>query len=104
MFYHRLIDIRCHYFLTLRRLAFLLFIAGGFHVASGLGTLTKYRNRRGKDEVRIVLMGASRDPQLKPEEDEIGTADLILKVPAPKRRHGTRKGVRKAPKKATPKP
>ena len=82
-----------------------LFIVGGFHVTAGLGTLTKYRNRRGKDELRIVLMTASRDPQLKPEEDEIGKADLILKVPAPKRRHGSRmpkKGMKKAAPKGGP--
>lgn len=82
----------------------ILFIVGGFHVKSGLGTLTKYRNRRGKDEVRIVLMGSSKDPQLKPDPDEIGTADLILNVAAPKRRHGARRTTRKMPKKPTPTP
>ena len=61
-----------------------LLIVGGFHVERGLGTITKYRNRRGKDDVRILLMKMSQDPKLSPVDDEMGSADVLLKIPAPK--------------------
>ena len=63
----------------------ILFIVGGFHVQSGLGTLTKYKLRRGRDEIRILTMTMDEDPTLPFDEDDRGTGDLVLKVPAPQR-------------------
>lgn len=62
----------------------ILFIVGGFHVQEGLGTITKYRNRRGRHEVRILSMERSKQAHLPFDPDLLGTADLILLVPAPK--------------------
>ena len=71
-----------------------LLIIGGFHVENGLGTITKYRMRRGKDEVRVLRMAFSKDPQLAFEDADLGTGDLVLKVPVP----APRKAVKPAPK------
>ncbi|MDA1194147.1 MAG: ChaN family lipoprotein [Planctomycetota bacterium] len=61
-----------------------LLIVGAFHVTSGEGTVTKYRLRRGKDAVRVITMRMSSDPRLRFEDADLGTGDLVLKVPAPK--------------------
>ncbi len=63
-----------------------LLIVGGFHVTKGLGTITKYRMRRGKDEVRILTMTTSKDPQLAFTNADLGAGDLVLKVRPPKAR------------------
>lgn len=59
-----------------------LLIVGGFHVAHGEGTLTKYRLRRGKDEVRILLMSPAPAPasDLAFLPADLGSADVVLKV------------------------
>lgn len=55
-------------------------IVGGFHVTQGLGTISKYRMRRGKDEVRIALMSPARGNEATFTASDAGTADAILKV------------------------
>ena len=69
-----------------------MLIVGGFHVTKGLGTITKYRMRRGKDEVRIVTMKSGSDVAF--EDDDLGAGDLVLKV----KRAVRRKKASKAPK------
>jgi len=63
----------------------ILFIVGAFHVTRGLGTITKYKMRRGKDDIRLLVMTMDKDPSLPFHEDDIGMGDLILKVPYPTR-------------------
>jgi len=85
----------------------ILFIVGGFHVQEGFGTITKYRNRRGKDEVRIISMGRSKEAHLPFDEEDLGKADLILLTPVPKRKPKRKMPKAKGPnphKKAAPKP
>lgn len=70
----------------------ILFIVGAFHVTKGLGTITKYRMRRGKDEVRILTMTMDADPSLGFKDHDLGLGDLVLKVPQKtraRRKHGT---------------
>ena len=73
----------------------ILLIVGAFHVEKGLGTVTKYRMRRGKDEVRILTMTMDKEPTLPFRDEDLGKGDLVLKVPYP--------APRKAPAKAAPK-
>ena len=82
----------------------ILFIVGGFHVTGGLGTITKYKLRRGKDDVRILAMTMDKDPSLPFREEDLGTGDLVLKVryPAPPKAHPAKTPV-KLPK-GHPKP
>lgn len=87
----------------------ILFIVGGFHVTKGLGTITKYKMRRGKDDVRILAMTMSKDPALGFTDDDLGAGDLVLKVPYPVRRAAPKKtpktmpeGHGKAPKHPSP--
>lgn len=60
-----------------------LLIVGAFHVTDGLGTITKYKLRRGKDEVRILTMDMDKDPSLPFRDEDLGAGDLVLKVPYP---------------------
>lgn len=64
----------------------ILFIVGGFHVTKGLGTISKYKLRRGKDEIRILLMTMDKNPALPFHDSDVGVADLLVKVASPKRR------------------
>jgi len=64
----------------------ILFVVGAFHVEGGLGTISKYKLRRGKDEIRLLVMTMDKDPQLPFRPDDMGTGDLVLKVPYPKPR------------------
>lgn len=61
----------------------ILFIVGAFHVEGGLGTITKYKMRRGRDEIRILTMTMDKDATLPFREEDHGTGDLVLKVPPP---------------------
>jgi len=63
----------------------ILFIVGAFHVTRGMGTITKYKMRRGKDDIRLLVMTMDQDASLPFHEDDIGMGDLILKVPYPTR-------------------
>jgi uncharacterized iron-regulated protein len=62
-----------------------LFVVGAFHVARGEGTLTKYRLRRGKDEVRVLVMEAAGERGLAFEPDDAGLGDAVFKVRMPER-------------------
>jgi uncharacterized iron-regulated protein len=77
----------------------ILFIVGGFHVERGLGTISKYKLRRGKDDIRVLIMDMDKDPQLPFRDEDMGKGDLILKVPYPKR-----PTMRKMPKASGPNP
>jgi uncharacterized iron-regulated protein len=57
-------------------------VVGVFHIRDGLGTITKYRLRRAKDEVRVIGMDVSKDATLPFEDGDLGTADLLVKIPA----------------------
>lgn len=65
-----------------------LFVVGAFHVVRGEGTITKYRLRRGKDEVRLLVMDAAGKDGVAFEPDDVGAGDAVFKVvmPAPQRR------------------
>jgi uncharacterized iron-regulated protein len=77
----------------------ILFIVGGFHVTRGEGTITKYAMRRGKDDVRLIIMSMDNEKHLPFDEEEIGLGDLVLNVPQPKRKP---MGKMKAPKGPNP--
>lgn len=62
-----------------------LLIVGGFHVHKGGGTITKYKLRRGKHDVRVVSMDLDKDPALPFRESDRGAGDLILKVRSARR-------------------
>ncbi len=64
----------------------ILFVVGAFHVTKGLGTISKYKLRRGKDEIRILLMTMDKNPSLPFHDSDVGVADLLVKVPYPVRR------------------
>ena len=74
----------------------ILLIVGAFHVDSGLGTVTKYTQRRPDDRVRILVMEMTREPDLAPTEADKGTGDVVLKVPAPKPKKGAAPAVHPA--------
>jgi uncharacterized iron-regulated protein len=61
-----------------------MLVVGAFHVQEGLGTITKYKMRRGKDDLRLLVMTMDRDPSLPFREEERGLGDLVLVVPPPK--------------------
>jgi uncharacterized iron-regulated protein len=58
-----------------------MLVIGAFHVTGGLGTLTKYRERRPGDRVFVLLMRAGERGPLPFAPDDRGTADVVLKVP-----------------------
>ncbi len=66
-----------------------LLIVGGFHVTGGLGTLTKYKQRRTSDSILTVLMDHASDKAKPPawNPDAKDTAEYLLMVhpqPRPK--------------------
>jgi uncharacterized iron-regulated protein len=63
-----------------------LFIVGGFHIQNGLGTITKYKLRRPGDGIRTVVMSMDSEAHLPFDEEETGSGDLVVNVPAPKRK------------------
>lgn len=71
-----------------------LLVVGGFHVQRGLGTITKFRERRPEDRVTVIKMEAVKAEDLAFAESDRGEADLLYKVtmpPRPKSPHATRK-------------
>lgn len=71
-----------------------LLVVGGFHVQRGLGTITKFRDRRPTDRVTVIKMDAVKAEDLGFAESDRGEADLLYKVtmpPRPKSPHATRK-------------
>jgi hypothetical protein len=62
-----------------------LLVVGGFHVDRGLGTVTKYRQRRPQDRVLILRMSQTDAAGLPFEEEDRGTADFVVKLPTAKR-------------------
>ena len=66
-----------------------LLVVGGFHVTGGLGTLTKYKQRREQDSILTLLMDhAARDTDaIAWDSESKGAADYVLVVrpqPRPK--------------------
>lgn len=81
------------------------FVVGGFHVRNGLGTITKYRQRRPDDKVAILVMDFGEPPALAFDEEDRGAGDALLKVRPPERKErpsGPNPHAR--PKKAAKKP
>jgi len=68
----------------------ILFIVGGFHVTEGLGTITKYLQRRPGDKVSALLMSMSGDGSLAwdPADHHAGNAVLMVKPPKKRERTG----------------
>lgn len=77
----------------------ILFIVGGFHITGGLGTITKYQLRRGGDHIRVILMAMDNERHLPFDEEEAGTGDLVVNVPAPERKKPPAKSPHERPKK-----
>jgi uncharacterized iron-regulated protein len=62
-----------------------LLIVGAFHVAGGLGTITKYRHRRTHDRVALLVMEHGEGDDLPFAEEDRGAGDAVLKVrPTPR--------------------
>ena len=85
----------------------ILFIVGAFHVTEGLGTITKYSQRRPDDKVSALIMSMSPDGTLAWDEADHHAGNAVLMVKPPKKRE--RKGPNphaspKAEKIAEPKP
>ncbi len=78
----------------------ILFVVGGFHVTGGLGTITKYLQRRPNDKVSALVMSTSRDGSLAwdPDDHHAGNAVLVVKPPKKRERGGANPHTR--PKKA----
>ena len=61
------------------------FVVGAFHVTGGLGTITKYLQRRPDDRVVVLTMSTGEDTGLAFEDADRGTGDVVLKVRPQKR-------------------
>ena len=66
-----------------------LFVVGAFHVTEGLGTITKFLQRRPKAKVSSLVMSMTRDGNLGWSEDDHHAGSVVLKVHPPKRRGPT---------------
>jgi uncharacterized iron-regulated protein len=77
----------------------ILFVVGGFHVTQGLGTITKYLQRRPGDKVSVLVMSMSPDGSLAwdPDDHHAGNAVLMVKPPEKKERTGPNPHARPKP-------
>lgn len=77
----------------------ILFVVGAFHVTDGLGTITKFEQRRPDDKVSALIMTMNGDGSLDWDPDDHHAGNVVLKVKPPERRAPTGPNPHARPKK-----
>lgn len=79
-----------------------MLVVGAFHVVGGLGTITKYLERRPGDKVALLVMEHGEAPDFPFAEEDRGEGDAVLKVRPPEKAPPAVKSPHAAPPKAAP--
>ena len=61
----------------------IMLIVGAFHVRGGLGTITKYAQRRPDDRARILCMRYTQSLPISFDDEDRDAGDVVLKVHIP---------------------